>query len=88
MKIIKPFIREFKGIPIRISWFVIYRTRPPKIETRVLSLETKVIGDSFKKIDRGIEILDFMSFYSASIEFLKTAEIMIKKQQKKVIKNG
>lgn len=71
MIVIKPFIREFKGIPIYISWFVIYKTRSPVIKTRALEIKANVNGKCVRRITPSIQVLDPRSFFEASIEYTK-----------------
>lgn len=71
MKVIKPYIRSFKGVPIYISWFVIYRTKFPVIKTRALEIKADVYGKCVRRIMPSVQKLDLKSFFSASIEFLK-----------------
>ena len=71
MNVTKPFIRLFKGIPLYISWFVIYATKSPMIQTRALTLETEPSGIGKKKISGSSQTLDMMSFFDASMKYLK-----------------
>ena len=73
MKVTKPYIREFKGVPIYISFFVIYKTRRPVIKTRALEIIANVNGMCTKQVTPTIQILDMASFCEASMEFLTVA---------------
>ena len=73
MKITKPYIREFKGVPIYISFFVIYKTRRPVIKTRALEIIAKVNGMCTKRVTPSVQTLDMASFGEASMEFLTIA---------------
>lgn len=79
MIVTKPYIREFKGVPIYISFFVIYETRRPVIKTRALEIIAKVNGKCTRRITPSIQILDIPAFYEASMAFL----IMAFKKTKK-----
>lgn len=70
MKISKLVIKEFKGIPTYISWFVIYVTKPPMIKTRALSIITGLSGQGRKIVKHMFQILDIASFFDAATEFL------------------
>ena len=88
MKISKPVIKEFKGIPTYISWFVIYVTKPPMIKIRALSIITGINGQGKKIIKPAVQVLGIQSFFDASMDFLAVLDkkFKITEQQKEVKK--
>ena len=72
----KPFIKTFKGIPVYISYFVLYRTRNPMIKMYALSLNTSPLGTGSKKIDKATQTLDGKCFLDASFKYITMLDKM------------
>ena len=87
MKISKPVIKDFKGIPFYISWFVIYATKPPMIKTRALSIITGINGQGTKTVTKAFQILHPVSFFDAATEYLKMLDKKFNITEKEVLKH-
>ena len=81
MRIAKPYIREFKGIPVYISYPVIYRTKYPMIKTFAIEIKAEVNGQIRLRRSTAKQVLELDSF----IDMIKIVDDMAKKESLKKV---
>jgi hypothetical protein len=69
----KPVIKNFKGIPVYLSYFVIYPTRNPIIRTYTVSLEISINGTGKSQTNKATQVLGFHAFADACFLFMDLA---------------